>query len=149
MRIRACPRWPMQTAARLSSPLPSQLATSHLQVECSHIHTIMSPDVQIPPQAGVKAQTTSTLTQLCGFQGAAWLWGTDKADARLSLRADRHFLILNPVSSSVVFFRGCPCALVPTETRRQSTNMLVIWSWLLGGEIWKMTLKQGYLDIPP
>lgn len=56
-----------------SCPLPSQLDTSHLQVERSHIHTILSPDVQIPPQAGLKAQPTPA--QFCGFQGAAWLCG--------------------------------------------------------------------------
>lgn len=56
-----------------SCPLPSQLDTSHLQVECSHIHAILSPDVQIPPQAGLKAQPTPS--QFCGFQGAAWLCG--------------------------------------------------------------------------
>lgn len=42
--------------------------------------------------------------------------------------------------------QNIPCALVPTEI--WSTNALVIWSWLLGGKIWKMTLKQGYLDTP-
>lgn len=102
-----------------------------------------------PTTGWAESSTHPTLTQLCGFQGAAWLWGTDQADERVSLRADRHLLILNAVSSSVVPFRIFLYALVPTETWRQSKNVWVICSWLLGGEIWKMTLKQGYLDIPP
>lgn len=103
------------------------------------------------PEPGWTNPTTRHphLTRLCGFQGAARLWGTDNADVRLSLRADRYFLILNPVSSSAVPFRMFPHALVPTETWRQSTNVLVIWSWLIGRQIWKMTPAQGYLDAPP
>ena len=119
---------------------------------CSHVNTILSPDVGTPPKVRVKAQSTTTLTQPCGFQGVACSWGMDKADARLSLRKDRPFFILNPVSPSVVPLRVFPCALVLTELWRQGTNMLVLWLQAYGSfeeRSGRWQFKQGSLDTLP
>lgn len=101
---------------------------------------------------GVKAQPTTTLIQLCGFQGVAWSWGMDKADVRLSLRADRSFLILNAVSSSIVPLRVFPRASVLAEPWRQGTNLLIIWLQTYGSSEKRSgrgQFEQGYFNTLP
>lgn len=76
-----------------------------------------------------------------GLQLARGWMGKDKANVRLSLRADRLSFILNPVPSFVVLLRRSPNALVlrATKTGHRCVSYLVIAFWLRE-KIWKKTI---------